>query len=200
MKPLLLTMVAVLSATLIFSQNSYQLDKNHTSVGFSATHFGISQVEGKFKIIEASIKASKEDFTDAAIEMTCEISSINTDVDMRDKDLKSDKWFNAEKYPKLTFKSTAFKKQDGKNYKLEGTITIHGITKPIVLDVVYNGKELNPMTKKSSVGFTITGKLNRLDFGVGAGTITAIVGNEIQLRANAEFIVTPLLSENDDED
>ena len=171
------------------AQSTYTLDKNHTSVGFSATHFAISHVEGRFKSVSATFTSKKEDFTDAVIEMSTDIKSIDTDNEMRDNDLKSESWFDAAKYPTLTFKSTSFKKVNGKNYKLDGNITIHGITKPISFDVIYNGKGLNPMTKKNSVGFTITGKLNRKDFSVGTGGGNSVVGDDIELRSNAEFIV-----------
>lgn len=189
MKKLFITIIVFTITLITDAQNIYTLDKNHTKVGFSATHFGISHVEGRFKNITATLKAKKEDFTDAVIEMTADVKSIDTDIEMRDNDLRSEKWFDVEKYPTLTFKSTSFKKVSGKNYKLEGILTIHGISKQISLDVVYNGKALNPITKKSSVGFTITGKLNRNDFLVGTGAGNSVVSNEIELKSNAEFII-----------
>ncbi|HEX7414788.1 MAG TPA: YceI family protein [Bacteroidia bacterium] len=189
MKKIFITLAAF---TIYFSadaQNSYTSDKNHTKVGFSVTHFGISHVEGRFKNVAATLVAKKEDFTDAVVEITIDVKSIDTDIEMRDKDLKGGNWFDVDKYPTLIFKSTLFKKVNNKNYILEGTITIHGITKPILLEVVYNGKALNPMTKKSSVGFTITGKLYRNDFLVGTGVGNSLVSNEIELISNAEFII-----------
>ncbi len=171
----------------IQSQSIYKLDQNHTKVGFSITHFGISHVEGRFKNFAITLVSKKEDFTDAVIEMKAEVKSINTDIDMRDEDLKSEKWFDSEKYPTLSFKSTSFKKLSGNKYKLDGNITIHGITKPISLDVIYNGKAPNPMTSKSSVGFTIIGKLNRNDFSVGQAG--GVVGDEVELVSNVEFII-----------
>ena len=182
-------------SSISFAQSTYLLDKYHTNIGFSSTHFGISHVDGKFKNTDATFKSAKADFTDAVVEMSADVKSIDTGVEMRDNDLKGDKWFDTEKFPTLIFKSTSFTKKDVKNYKLAGNITMHGITKPIVFDVVYNGKELNPMTKKSSVGFTLTGKLNRNDFGIGTGTPTAVVADEIELKANTEFVVSPLTSE-----
>ena len=190
MKKSVITIVLFTIITLISNaQNLYTLDKNHTKVGFSATHFGISHVEGRFKNVSATFQAKKPDFTDAIIEVTIDVKSIDTDIEMRDNDLKGDTWFDVIKYPSITFKSTSFKKISEKNYKLEGNITIHGITKPIILDVIYNGKALNPMTKKSAVGFTITGKLNRNDFLVGTGGGNSVVGNEIEITSNAEFII-----------
>ena len=189
MKKIAITIVVFAITFGISAQSTYTLDKYHTKVGFSATHFAISHVEGHFKSVTATFTSKQEDFSDAVIEVTIDVKSIDTDIEMRDNDLKSPGWFDADKFPVITFKSTSFKKVSGKNYKLNGNITIHGITKAISLDVVYNGKAFNPMIKKSSVGFTITGKLNRNDFLVGTGTPNTIVGDEIELLSNAEFII-----------
>lgn len=175
--------------TLIINAQTYTLDKAHSRVGFSATHFGISQVNGRFKEFSATFNSKKDDFSDAVIEMTANVSSIDTDNDTRDKDLRSENWFDATKYPTITFKSTSFKKTGGNTYELTGNITIRGITKPITFQVVYHGKEINPSTKKNTIGFTVTGKLNRKDFQVGTGPASTIVGDEINLKSNAGFIV-----------
>lgn len=171
------------------AQKHYSLDKNHTHVGFSVKHFGISNVEGRFKSFNATLTSKKEDFTDAVVEMTADVPSIETDNDMRNKDLLDENWFNAAKHPTIVFKSTSFTKEGKKNYKMNGNITIKGVTKPIVFDVVYNGKEFNPMSKKQTIGFSITGKLNRKDFGVGSGPSSAAVGDDIELRSSAEFAI-----------
>ena len=189
MKKIVLMLAALLLAMLANSQNTYTMDKNHSRLVFSVMHFGISHVEGNFKNFESSFKSSKDDFSDAVVEMTADVASIDTDVEMRDKDLKSEKWFDAEKYPKITFKSKSFKKISDKKYKLEGDITIKGITKPITFDVDYNGKAQNPMSKKNSVGFTVNGKLNRKDFNVGTGPSAGAVGDDVDVKANVEFIM-----------
>jgi polyisoprenoid-binding protein YceI len=178
-----------LFATISFGQKTYTLDKYHARVGFSATHFGISHVEGDFKTIDATLQATKEDFTDAVITFTADVSSINTDVEYRDNDLKSASYFDAAQFPSMSFKSTSFKKISGNKYKLSGDITIHGITHPIEFTVIYNGTAVTAM-KKPTAGFTVTGKLNRLDFGVGGSTITTGVSNEIELRSNLEFTIS----------
>ena len=181
--------VLLLSATTLFAQKTYTLDKNHAKVGFSVVHFGISHVEGNFKIIDATLDSKKADFTDASITFTADVNSINTEVAYRDNDLKSANYFDAEKFPAINFKSTSFKKFMGKNYKLLGNITIHGITKPVVFNVIYNGQAVTAM-KKPTAGFTITGKINRLDFGVGGPVITSGISNAIELRSNVEFTIS----------
>lgn len=187
MKKLSLSIAFILFSTTIFAQKTYTLDKYHSRVGFSATHFGISHVEGIFTRFDATLESKKADLTDAAITLIIDVSSINTEVAYRDNDLKSPNYFDTSKYSTITFNSTSFKKVSGKNYKLTGNIKIHNVTKPIVLNVVSNGTAVTAM-KKPTAGFTITGKLNRLDFGVG-GPVATGISNVIELRSNVEFTV-----------
>jgi polyisoprenoid-binding protein YceI len=189
MKKLFLILSVCIFALSANAQSTCTLDKNHARLSFSVLHFGISYIEGNFKIFNATFISTKEDFSDARIELTAEVNSINTEVDMRDNDLKSQNWFDADKYPALTFSSTSFNKISGKNYKLKGNITIHGVTNPIEFDVVFNGKGENPMSKKYSYGFTISGILNRNNFGIGGEPLATGVANEIQLKSNVEFSI-----------
>jgi len=177
-----------LFSTSVISQNTYTLDKYHSRINFSATHFGISHVEGIFKTFDATLEAKKPDLTDAVITLSIEVSSINTEVAYRDNDLKSANFFDTSKYASITFKSTSFEKTGGKNYKLAGNITIHGVTRPIVFDVEYNGTAVTAM-KKPTAGFTIMGKLNRLEFGVGGPALATGISSEIELRSNVEFTI-----------
>ena len=172
-----------------FAQNNYTLDKQHARLTFTAFHIGISHIDGIFRIFDATLVSSKEDFSDAEIEMTADANSLTTEVVPRDEDLR-DNFLETKKYPTIHFKSTSFTRTKGNNYKLKGLITIHGVTKPIVFDVVFNGKGQNPHTKKYSYGFTITGKLDRTDFNIGAEPILNGVGYEIELKANVEFIIS----------
>jgi len=187
-KLFLLTVSTLMLTACAFSQSTYSIDKNHTRVSFSATHFGISHVEGNFNLIDASLVSAKTDFTEAVFTFTAQVNSINTDVEYRDNDLKSSAYFDVAKFPEITFKSTSFKKTKGKNYLLSGNITIHGVTRPITFNVVYNGTAVTAM-KKPTAGFTIKGKLNRLDFGVGSDPLVSGVSNQIELKSNIEFTV-----------
>jgi polyisoprenoid-binding protein YceI len=184
---IILATVGIMYSSISFSQNTYTLDKSHARLSFSAYHLDISYVEGIFKTFDATFISAKKDFTDAQIELTADVNSISTEVEMRDKDLR-DNWFEVAKFPTLNFKSTSFKKLSGENYQLKGSITIHGVTKPITFNVIFHGKGQNPFSKKYSYGFTITGKLNRNEFGIGKETIPT-VSNEIKLRSNVEFII-----------
>ena len=186
-KVVLSALLVILFSAIITAQVSYSFDKYHARLSFSAYHLGISYVEGIFKSFDATFISSKKDFTDAQIEMSADLKSINTEVEMRDNDLRQN-WFEVDKYPGLTFKSTSFRKVDTRNYKLTGNITIHGVTKLITFDVVYNGKAQNPYSKKYSHGFTVTGKLDRSDFGIGKETIPT-VSFKIGLKSNVEFVI-----------
>lgn len=180
-----LTLFLFLSTPVLFAQN-WALDKSHANVRFTVTHLMISDVEGKFTDFDAKIVASKEDLSDAVITMSAKIASINTDNERRDGHLKSADFFDAEKFPTLEFKSTSFKKVSGKNYKLAGNLTMHGVTKPITFDVIMNGPIEHPRSKKQMVGLKVSGELNRVDFGVGtAGGVT--ISEEIVLTASGEF-------------
>ncbi|MEI7524829.1 MAG: YceI family protein [Mariniphaga sp.] len=188
MKKIILIAVLSISFSIAMSaQSVLSFDKYHSRLSFSANHLGISFVEGIFKIFDATLISTKEDFSDAQIQMNADVKSISTEVDMRDADLR-DNWFETAKYPEMNFKSTSFRNVGGKNYKLTGDITIKGVSKRITFDVVYNGKALNGYSKKYSHGFTITGKLNRNDFGIGKETIST-VGAFIGLKANVEFVI-----------
>ncbi|MDD4971994.1 MAG: YceI family protein, partial [Paludibacter sp.] len=100
---------------------------------------------------------------------------------------KSPDFFDAQKYQTLVFKSTSFKKVKGKDYKLTGNLTMHGITKVVVLDVIFEGKVPNPQTKKDIAVFTISGLLKRSDFGLGTKFPAAMVGDEVTITASAEL-------------
>jgi polyisoprenoid-binding protein YceI len=185
-----ITIVAISALLFSFSAKdnaTWSLDKAHAKLGFTVTHLMISDVEGWFKSFDAKITSSKSDFSDAVVELTADIKSINTDNEQRDTHLKSPDFFDAAKYPTLTFKSKTFKKVSDKNYKVTGDLTMHGVTKTIELDALCR-VGTNPMSKKETAGFKITGMLKRTDFGIGSTMTSAMVGDEISIVANAEFV------------
>jgi polyisoprenoid-binding protein YceI len=166
---------------------TWTLDKNHAKLGFTVTHLMVSEVEGWFKTFDAKIQSSRDDFSDATVELTADVNSINTDNETRDKDLKGPNYFDEVKYPSLIFKSKTFKKLDENNYKVTGDLTIHGITKTVELNA-FCRMGTNPTSKKSIAGFKITGVINRKDFGVGASIPTGMISDDVLIVANAEFI------------
>lgn len=187
MKHLILTPAVLLLALTAYAQ-TWTVDKAHSKVGFTVTHLLLSEVDGNFKTFDAKITATKPDLSDAVFDLTADVKSIDTDNDRRDGDLKSEKWFDAAKYPTLTFKSSSFKKVEGKKYQAIGDLTMHGMTKPVTLDVTMNGPVTNesPRGKQEKVGFKVSGTLKRSDFGVGSAPV-AVVSDEVEIRANGEF-------------
>ncbi|HEY9007515.1 MAG TPA: YceI family protein [Ohtaekwangia sp.] len=186
MKKLTLTAIAFVFAVSAFAQ-IWSLDPAHSKLGFGVTHLMISNVEGSFKSFNAKITSSKEDFSDAVIELTADVNSINTDNDQRDGHLKGADFFDAAQFPTLSFKSTSFKKKGKNTYTLAGNLTLHGVTKPVTLEVTFNGTAVHPYTKKTMAGFKVTGTLKRSDFGIGASTPGAVVSDEVTISANTEF-------------
>jgi polyisoprenoid-binding protein YceI len=187
MKKTVLALIFAMSGAVAFAQ-TWSLDKSHAKLGFSVTHLMVSNVEGSFKTIDAKITSTKDDFSDAVIELSGDVNSVNTENEQRDTHLKSPDFFDAAQFPTLTFKSTSFKKVADKKYKLVGNLTLHGVTKPIELDVVLNGTAVHPYTKKTIAGFKVSGTLKRSDFGISTATPSAALSDEIAITSNAEFI------------
>ena len=182
----LVVISAIFSSFKVVEPSSWSLDKNHGKLGFTISHLLVSEIEGSFNNFDAKITAPKADFTDAVVEMTAEAGSINTDNEKRDTHLKSADFFDVGAFPVMTFKSTSFKKIGLKMYKVKGNLTMHGVTKPVLLDVICN-MGVDPMSKKPIAGFKITGKLKRTDFGIGTKYPNAMLGDEISIIAHGEF-------------
>ncbi len=183
--------VTVIAAAMFLSANtfaqSWSIDKAHSRIGFGITHLGINEIDGAFTSFEGKISSAKPDFSGAEIEFSAETNSINTGVEARDKHLKSADFFDAEKNTKVSFKSTSFKKESGKNYKVTGELTMHGVTKPVTLTATLVGTTTNPMSKKEMAGFHITGSVKRSDFGIGASMPDAMLSEVVTITANTEF-------------
>ena len=192
MKKLTLVAIVALSVILfaftVVTSTTWTYDKNHAKVGFTVTHMMISDVEGYFKTANVTLTTTKEDFTDAVVEMTADVASINTDNEKRDGHLQSADFFDVAQFPTISFKSTSFKKTNTANtYVVKGNLTMHGVTKPVTLSALAK-TGINPMSKKTIVGFKITGQLKRSDYGIGGDTPSAIVSDEVLIDANAEFV------------
>jgi polyisoprenoid-binding protein YceI len=186
MIPLFLIALAF-SAT---AQTNWSFDKSHTNIGFNVTHLVISEVDGFFKSFEGSVTTKGDSFENATVQFTVDIASIDTDNEKRDQHLKSDDFFNAEKYPKMTFKSTSMKKAGKNTYKLTGDLTIRDKTKRVELDVKHNGTVKDPWGN-TKAGFKITGKINRFDYELKWNTLTeaggAVVGRDVRLNLNVQL-------------
>lgn len=184
-----LTIVASLLFGAYFSQaqTTWTLDKSHTKLGFSVSHMMVSETSGDFKIYDVTAVTKTDDFVDATIDVTIDVNSINTDDENRDTHIKKEDFLDVAKYPKITFKSKSFKKVEGKKYALIGDLTMHGVTKPATLDVIFNGTATNPYSKATFAGFKFSTVIKRSDFGVGNAP-AAMIGDEITLAGSFELI------------
>lgn len=187
MKQVSLLLVLLTVTLTSFGQKVFNVDKSHARLGFTVTHATLSEVDGNFKSFDATLKATKDDLSDATFELTGDVNSLNTDSEARDGDLKKEDFFNAAGFPKFSFKSTSISKVIGNQYKLAGQLTMKGITLPVTLDLWMNGPVKNEMFKKNIVGIKALGKLNRVDFKIGAKMPGFIVGEEVALRFVGEF-------------
>jgi polyisoprenoid-binding protein YceI len=169
---------------------TWKIDSIHSDVKFKVKHLLISTVNGQFKTFDAEIKSDNDDFTNAEIKFEADVNSIDTGNEMRDNHLKSEDFFDAGNHPKMTFVSKSFNKVAEGKYELSGDMTIRGNTKPVKLNVEYNGKAAG-MDGVEVAGFEITGTLNRFDFGLHWNALTEAggmaVGKDIKLEIFAEM-------------
>jgi len=166
---------------------TWGIDGVHSRVGFSINHLGINDVLGFFTKYESKINSSKEDFSDAIFEFSAETASVSTGYEGLDGHLKQADMFDAAAHPKLSFKSTSVTRKDDKNYEVKGDLTLHGVTKSITLKAVKSGLVVNSHTNKSTVGFKLSGVINRKDFKVGVELPGVVASDEVTIIANTEF-------------
>lgn len=190
MKKTLFIFAAIVISVGMFSQTKWNVDKAHTSLGFTVTHMLITDVDGKFKTFDGYFTSSNPDFTDAVIDFTVDAKSISTDNEMRDNHLKSADFFDTDKFPQITFKSTSFKKVSDKKYSLEGNLTLHGVTKLVKFDVNYGGTVKDPYGN-TKVGFKATTVINRFDYDLKWNKLIesggAVVGQDVTIDLKLEF-------------
>jgi len=163
-------------------------DDPHSQLGFTVTHLGIADISGTFNDFDVTVKSSKHDFSDASFELTAKTASIDTRVEARNNHLKSADFFEAEKYPTMYFKSTSIKNAGKNKFKLTGDLTLHGVTKPVTMDLEYRGTVENPMSKKPTAGFQVTGVIKRSDFNLGNNFPPPMISDEVHIKADGEFI------------
>lgn len=176
-------------ATTASAQTKWKLDKNHSSVRFSVTHMVVSEAEGTFKIWDGTVEHTKPDFSDAKVVFSVDVNSINTENENRDKHLKSDDFFNAEKFPTMKFESTSMQPLGNNKYKLNGNLTIRDVTKPVSFDVTYGGTISGQRGKKA--GFKATTTINRFDYNLkwdrATETGSLVVSKEVEVTIKVEL-------------
>ncbi len=169
---------------------TYKIDPAHSEILFKVKHLMITNVTGSFGKFEGTLETDADDFSDAKASFEADIDSVSTNNEQRDGHLKSEEFFAAEKFPKLSFVSTAFTKLSAEEYTLTGDLTIKGTTNPVTLNVEYGGTTNDPWGQ-TKVGFEISGKINRKDFGLTWGVVTeagsVLLSDEVKLALNVQF-------------
>ncbi len=171
--------------------STYILDPMHSEVTFKVKHLMITNVTGSFQNFSATMTASSEDFSDAAINFEAAIDSIATGNEQRDTHLKSEEFFDATAFPTMRFVSTALVQKSGSNYSLTGNLTLKGITKPVSLDVDFGGT-MTDFYGQFKAGFEISGTINRSEFGLTWSAVTeaggVVVSDEVKLHMAVQMI------------
>jgi len=187
MKKILITLSAALALVsfVVLDAGSWSLDAGHSRLGFTVKHMEISETVGQFDKFDVKITTPNADFSDATIELTAEAKTVNTYLSMRDDHLRSADFFDVEKHPTITFKSTSVKKAKGNNYVIKGNFTMHGVTKTVVLAGVHNGTTKN-RAGADLAGLKISGLIKRSEYGVGVSMPSSVVADEIYLNADLE--------------
>jgi len=159
-------LAAALSLPAAAAASTWQLDPNHSSAQFAVRHLGLSTVRGAFTKVNGAIQFDDKDITKSSVDVTIDAASVDTRVDGRDKDLRSDHFFEVAKYPTLTFKSTKVEQVEVGKLKVTGDLTIHGVTKQVVLDVEGPTAAVKDPWGNQRAAASATTKINRQDFGV----------------------------------
>ena len=171
---------------------TYEIDKGHTHVGFTAKHLAVSTVHGEFARFEGRLEGPDGDLTQARGTIKVEVASLNTRNEQRDTHLRSADFFDVEKYPYLTFSITGIEKVDDETYTVRGDLTIKETTRPITLNANIEGRMPDPFGGKERLGVSATGQVNRMDFGLnwdGVAGAVPFASHVIKLNLDAEIIV-----------
>jgi polyisoprenoid-binding protein YceI len=181
----------LLTKTIDMAKIKWAIDSTHSEVQFKVKHMMISTVTGYFSKFDASVETEDENFETAKIDFTADLNSISTNNEQRDAHLRTSDFFDVENHPQITFKGNKLEKVSDDEYKLTGDLTIRGNTKPVTLAVDYGGMAQDPWGN-TRVGFTLNGKISRKEFGLHWNAMTEtggiVVGDEVKLHINAEFI------------
>lgn len=175
---------ALASSVTLAAPVDYKIDPTHTATVFSWNHFGFSTPSANFTDIQGVIKVDNAKPANSSVEVTIPLSSVNTNVAALDKEFQEEAWFNAAKYPNITFKSTKVETKDKKHFKITGDLTVKGVTKPVVLDAVLNKQGEHPMAKVPAIGFNATTSFDRSAFGI--GNYVPNVGDKITVNITTE--------------
>jgi polyisoprenoid-binding protein YceI len=195
---LVLTTIGALWIPASASATTWELDPAHSGVEFSVRHMMVSTVKGRFEKIKGTVELDDKDVTKSTVEVTIDLASVNTNEPKRDTHLKSPDFFDVAKFPTATFKSTKIQKAGKNKLKVTGDLNLHGVTKPVVLEVEGPTDAFKTPFGTTVRGVHATGKIDRKDFEIGWNKVLdnggVVVGNEVSLELNAELtekVATP---------
>jgi len=185
----LITGILALAAPMALAQYStWNSDPAHSEVDFAIRHGGVSNVHGRIGNVVATLVYNAADVTKSTVTATIDVNTVDTGVSPRDSDLKTGNFFDVSKFPTATFTSTSVVK-NGNKLTVSGNFTLHGVTKPIVLDVDGPSTPVeNGMDHKTHSGFTATTTLSRTAYGIGTNVPPALVGDEFKLIIELEIV------------
>jgi polyisoprenoid-binding protein YceI len=166
--------------------STWTIDPNHSSINFEIRHLGVSNVHGSIGGIKGTVVYDEKDITKSSVEATADTNTVSTGVEARDKHLKSPDFFEVEKFPTLSFKSTSLSNSGGK-LTLTGDLTLHGVTKSVTLDVDGPAPPQTDKNGKTRSGFSATGKLKRSDFNFGSKFPSAMIGDDVKFSIDVEI-------------
>ncbi len=170
---------------------TWNIDASHSIAEFAVRHMMVSTVKGRFGQLEGTIEADEANPTASSVRATIDVASIDTHDEQRDAHLRSDDFFNAEKYPHITFVSKRVERVDDENYRVVGDLTIRDVTKEVVLDTEFEGQVRDPYGNQRA-GFTATTQINRGDFGVSFNGVLetggVIVGDKVKITLHIEAV------------
>ncbi|MDR3527085.1 MAG: YceI family protein [Rhizomicrobium sp.] len=164
---------------------SYALETNHARILFATSHMGFSTWYGDFSGATGSLTLDPKKPAAAVLEVSIPVASVSTTNAKLDGELKSPDWFDAAKFPTISFKSTKVTPTGPATALVTGDLTFHGVTKPVTLEAAFKASGANPMSKAFTIGFEVKGKLKRSDFGV--ATYVPLIGDEVDLTISAPF-------------
>ncbi len=172
-------------------KTKWSIDPTHSEIQFKVKHLMISTVTGQFNKFNGTVEMENEDISTAKAHFSAEINSISTNNEQRDAHLNSVDFFDAANHPLLIFNGDKLERVDDENYKLHGTLSMKGISRKATFDVEFGGKTTDPWGN-TRIGFSLTGKINRKDFGVNFSMVSEtggiLLGEEVKINANAEFV------------
>jgi len=173
------------------TKQTWVLDPTHSELQFKIKHLMISTVTGQFNDFKTTVETEGNDFTNAKIRFEAAVNSIFTNNEQRDGHLKNGDFFDAEKFPLIVFESEKMEKIEPDEYKVYGTLTMKGVSRKVTLNAEFGGVTKDPWGN-TRTGFTVTGKINRFDFGMSFGAVSEtgglLLSDEVKISANVQFV------------